>query len=157
MARIVAGVKAKAVVGAKASVEALAVKKPNMTQSIKIKRSELIDKIAEGWKVRREWRASPITDKISVEDLIADDWVGIPPETVLLQEGVSFSLALRGLQSGIWNTDSVTMIKRQGFFSGKQDITKAEFGALLMGGDKVFAISSESIQATDWEVWGYKA
>lgn len=127
-----------------------------MTQSIKIKRSELIDKIAQGWKVRREWGGT-ITDKVSVEDLIVDDWVGIPPEPVLLQEGVSFRLALHGLQSGIWNAGNVTMIKRQGFFSGKQDITKSEFGALLMGGDKVFAISSDSIQATDWEVWGYKA
>lgn len=94
---------------------------------------------------------------ISIENLLADDWVGIPPEPVLLQEGVSFRLALHGLQSGIWNTDSVTMIKRSGFFSYSQDITKSECGALLMGGDKVFALSSESIQATDWEVWGYKA
>lgn len=123
---------------------------------IKIKRSELIDKIAEGWRVRREGWSVSVGSAIGIKDLLAGDWIGVPPEPVLLQEGVSFRLALHGLQSGIWNKDSVTMIKRQGFFSGKQDITKSEFGTLLMGGDKFFAISSDSIQATDWEVWGYK-
>jgi hypothetical protein len=129
-----------------------------MTQSIKIKRSELIDKIAEGWKVRREGWRKFIYDGIMIKDLIADDWVGLSPEQlVLLQGNMSFSSALSGLQSGWWNTDSVAMIKRAGFFSPKQNITKGHLGQLLMGGDKEFALSHDSIQQTDWEVWGYKA
>ncbi len=105
-----------------------------------IPRSELLDKLANGWKVRRKaWDAGVFSHKdqdigIGMKELIASDWEGSAP---IMYSGCSASFAFEQLKKG------AAFVRRPGW----------EIDEFYCEMDDIY-ISFEDMLASDWEVWG---
>lgn len=104
-----------------------------------IPRNKLLDKLAEGWRVRRkDWDAGIFSHKdegigIGIKELIANDWEGKPP---IIYSGCSVSFAFEQLRKG------AKLVRRP---SWEEDEFYSEMTDIY--------ILYEDIVASDWEVW----
>lgn len=110
-----------------------------------IKRSELLDKLAAGWKVRRkEWSSGDlfgieICRTVSAKQLLADGWEGEPPEPALMYKNCAITFAFEKLRNG------AAFIRRTAWKDKDKRYTQGVFS---------ISLQVEELLATDWEVWG---
>jgi hypothetical protein len=112
-----------------------------------IPRNELLDKLAAGWKVRREiWNEH---DTFSVnggsvvflewQDMVhANDWMGEPPDPKKLFSGASIIEAI--------------ILRDQS--SEKAFVRRSDWEKHRRVSENVFNLVRNDIMAKDWEVWG---
>ena len=111
-----------------------------------IKRSELLDRLAAGWKVRRKswdtgWAVTKNGGTVETPALLAllsDDWEGMPPEPVLKREGLHIVTAYSILLSG-----NATYIRREDWDDSKR----------VEDYDHPLPLTGKDILSTDWEAW----
>ena len=110
-----------------------------------IKRDELLNKLANGWKVRRNnWAkdcyiaSAGSSTSCHWFDLLKDDWEGEPPEVKCLSGKLHMVAAFALLQEG-----TVKFIRRPSWDKCK----------LFKHSVMCFALNYEDIQTSDWEVW----
>lgn len=110
-----------------------------------IPRNELLDKLADGWKLRRKSWAKECTIGQSGGtttthwvDLLKNDWEGEPPEVKCLSGKLHMVAAFALLQEG-----TVKFIRRPSWDKCK----------LFKHSVMCFALNYEDIQTSDWEVW----
>lgn len=133
-----------------------------------IKRSELADKLAAGWEVRRKsWQVGIFIKaddpfKITREDWAADDWEGGLAAPKRLISEVSFWSAVEKLRHGRTSLNHiVTHIRRKTWlnedyvlFVEDGCVWNAEKKSRQKCDDGILHI--QSLNTTDWEVWGYE-
>lgn len=114
-----------------------------------IPRDELLNKLAAGWKVRRNnWAkdcyiaSAGSSTSCHWFDLLKDDWEGEPPEPVLKMAQLSVFLAFYQLKYG-----QAKFVRRPVW----ADVTKMQFDDPEE--DTWFDLLAEDILANDWEVW----
>lgn len=100
-----------------------------------IPRDELLDKLAAGWKVRRNnWAkdcyiaSAGSSTSCHWFDLLKDDWEGEPPEPRLRNDNQTLSVAVAYLKDG------AAFIRRKDW-------------------DGFHGLTIKDILANDWEVW----
>ena len=110
-----------------------------------ILRNELLDKLADGWTVRRKnWREGRCFSKsggntsISGSDLIEDDWEGMSPHPILKTGGCRIIYPITELSEG-----RARFVRRKSW-EGFEKYEKSH---------AQFKLSIEDILADDWEVW----
>jgi hypothetical protein len=110
-----------------------------------IPRNELLDKLADGWNVRRKsWREGRCFSKsggntsISGSDLVEDDWEGMSPHPILKTSGCRIIYPITELSEG-----RARFVRRKSW----EDFAKIEKH------HDPFELSIEDILADDWEVW----
>ena len=110
-----------------------------------IPRNELLDKLADGWTVRRKsWREGRCFSKsggntsISGSDLIEDDWEGMSPHPILKTSGCRIIYPITELSEG-----RARFVRRKSW----EDFQKYDKR------HAPFEFSIEDILANDWEVW----
>lgn len=111
-----------------------------------IKRSELLDKLAAGWKVRRKsWALRRFMSQgdgnisvISWQEMIENDWEGEPPGPMLRDCEVGIVHAFERL------FDGAAFIRRTAWKDKDKRYTQGVFS---------ISLQVEELLATDWEVW----
>lgn len=136
----------------------------NTTKLQPIPKHLLIEKLEQGWSVRRKTWADldyfvsknkyPGTISINVTDLLRDDWVGCPPAPTLRmhQKGLNFENAL-----WIVNRQETVYLKHSKWectqYIGWKDNKLAFFDESLNVIETNIGIRSHWLDGPDWEVW----
>ena len=110
-----------------------------------IPRNELLDKLADGWNVRRKsWKEGLCFSKsggntsISGSDLVEDDWEGMSPHPVLKISGCRIIYPITELSEG-----RARFVRRKSW----------EYFEIYEKRHVLYELSIEDILANDWEVW----
>jgi hypothetical protein len=113
-----------------------------------IPRGELLDKLADGWTVRRKsWKEGRCISKsggntsISGSDLIEDDWEGISPHSILKTVGCRIIYSMTELSEGR------ARFVRRNSWGQCVPLKRCEKQ------HAPFELSIEDIVANDWEIW----
>lgn len=123
-----------------------------------IKRNELLDKIAEGWSLRKKaWNAGVFLKAdtmLSVAELLAEDWEGKPPrpktvrlnQDIFLDEAISQAKPIKAfIKHKLWP---------EGSFMGLRDglVHLDEYCEPI---DFLLELDGTAFATPDWEVWTF--
>lgn len=124
-----------------------------------IPRNELLDKLAAGWKVRRnDWENGVTITKHGGNaschwvEMLKGDWEGEPPSPKKLLMNCFFYAAL---DFKFHNADKATHIRRMDWPADHKLTFKNGF-QLVPSDSYLKFIKLECLCENDWEVWGYE-